>query len=154
MSALRSRTNKTLGVVSGELVIRGAWDEDGEAAAHAAFVRQLDGALSLRRLGEVQARRKDAAVELHCRVEYGPVFGACEWDLRRLLPAMQQAVPGVTESAVLGLTRRELRTPEQVQAAVGEVQAMVDDLSLSLERRRQLSKSLERLRRLVEPAAV
>lgn len=144
MSFHSSRSNKTLATIAGTLTIQCAADASDPTASS----RTPDDVVlaiaktTLRRLGDVSAPRQlsTGKFQMECRVEYGPVLGAYESDLRRA--ALQIAGPNA-RAEVFGCKRREL-SPDDI-AALKQKADTTEDLA----ERKQLERLLVKVEQTV-----
>jgi hypothetical protein len=138
-------------------------DEDRYDPEHM-FERRLDESPLLTRLSNVTSRRQEIkiqwkdividVIELRCDVEYGPVFGRRENDLRenhvhevlrRIIDAKPELCEGTTDSAVFNFERRAA-SPTDVFRTISTLEARADDMALSLLARSDLSHTVTLLR--------
>jgi hypothetical protein len=149
-----SKSDKTIAVVAGTLIVRATPNPSttDEAAARS-FERAID-TTGLRRSGSAQVQRNETVIELRCRVEYGPVFGAYKSDLRRSLEGHivwringegEGDVGEVLDTAVFDVSRRAFRTPHEIEAVITDLMVTINDISLPLDRRMHLEKTIGRL---------
>ena len=131
---------QTLALVRGTLVKPVPTNDNLDEAARS-FERAVDDRRVWRRLGPAQVRRNGETAELRVDVEYGPVLGGYPADLRRQLH--QIADDG---GRVEGYSRRELNCPEAVSAAVSDLIARRDDVSLPEATRWWMERTVMRLR--------
>ena len=151
MTTIRSKnSSKTLAVARGTLVLRRRCIPDEDVMqATAAFEQQLDAG-GLRRCGSATAKSNETVLELRCEAEYGPALGSYESDLLR---ALENILGDGQEGAVFHYTRREV-TREELAATVADLTAKLDDLSLPLKVRKNLSATIDRLQPLALASAV
>lgn len=146
-----ANSNKTLAVVTGTLVAQYDINPVDEARSPEAveedvaneFESYVGATGALRPVGELDVKANDRIIEINLRVEYGPVLGACESDLRRAIP---KALEGhaLVDSAVFNVSRKE-KTPEDVVVIVKDMEAKMDDIAVPLAARHNLSKAVARL---------
>jgi hypothetical protein len=153
MADIRSKSNKTLAVVTGEIVIQAKWHTASEAHAAAeafttAFERALGDVGTLRTIEVAEIRQAGEVIEARCRAEYGPNIGSYESDLRRGLDNVVAALLPtykIIGSEVFHCSRREWKSREEIEMVIADLKKSVDDMSLSLATRKQRSSMLARL---------
>ena len=130
------RSDKTLAVATGTLVLRCGADQPWTTDT---FEDAITATGVLRRTETATEHRvNDAILEFRCSVEYGPVFGAYESDLRR----QAKAIARDAEVEVFHFQRRELTTSD-----IEKLIPQVDDTELSLADRKKLEKVITRVHR-------
>jgi hypothetical protein len=101
---------KTVATVTGELVVQ--YPIANADAARVAFPEAIDALVVIRRTGAVTEKSTPTGfLELRCGVEYGPVLGAYESDLRRQLVNILERTDA-SHGAVFGSRRREITTDD------------------------------------------
>jgi hypothetical protein len=151
---IRSKKNDTKkhAVVTGTLVAQYKDDvgltSDEFDMMERTFRHEVEETGTLRPVEPAECHRvDDNTVEVRCRVEYGPVKGAYESDLLRSIPE-NVAGHALLEGAVFNVTRQE-KTPDELAAIITDMEAKIEDVTLSLAARKNLSKAVARLREQV-----
>ena len=135
-------------------------DSDAHSAALAgAFQHALDSDANVRRIGDITIHRPNSdTVELRSDVEYGPVrakWGDMRRHAERYVRAAAAAVADATCIGVLvhSLAGDDILTPEQHDAVIGKLTVELNDCNLSIPRRKEVAKTLARLRTAQRKAA-
>lgn len=140
-----TKSSKPMAIATATLVVQNRLGDDiAPGAAQLEFA--IDSRPILRRVGPAASRQNADILELECDVEYGPVMGAYESDLRRQLEIIARDL-GAFDCAVLGFSRRELTRATDVTAALMVLEERARSIDVPLGARKDLSKKLVRLRR-------
>lgn len=156
MSETRSKSNKALAMANASIVLQvRADDSESLVDVFEEIKGNIDKTGVLRFVGPESYTRTDRGYhELQYGVEYGPVFGCSEYDVRRQLKKIiETSNCEVLDSAVFHFSRRELTDGADIERMLDIVIERMEDTEVPLMQRKQLAKLVARFRTPLDVAA-